>query len=111
MPDNIRFSNPDTIAKPPGYSHVVEVTGPGRIVYFAGQPGVDRVAGSAFPAHWPRASGRIGGLMLFASRRDPAAIYGPPIRYLPIACRYSCCISCSACGMGSFLNTTFWTPF
>jgi hypothetical protein len=28
MPDNIRFSNPDTMEKPPGYSHVVEVTGP-----------------------------------------------------------------------------------
>jgi enamine deaminase RidA (YjgF/YER057c/UK114 family) len=42
MPDNIRFSNPDTIAKPPGYSHVVEATGPGRIVYFAGQLGMDR---------------------------------------------------------------------
>jgi hypothetical protein len=35
MPDNIRFSNPDTMQKPPGYSHVVEVTGPGRTVYFA----------------------------------------------------------------------------
>jgi enamine deaminase RidA (YjgF/YER057c/UK114 family) len=42
MPDNIRFSNPDTIAKSPGYSHVVEVTGPGRLVYFAGQLGMDR---------------------------------------------------------------------
>jgi enamine deaminase RidA (YjgF/YER057c/UK114 family) len=42
MPDNIRFSNPETIAKPPGYSHVVEVTGPGRTVYFAGQLGVDK---------------------------------------------------------------------
>ena len=42
MPDNIRFSNPETIAKPPGYSHVVEVTGPGRTVYFAGQLGIDR---------------------------------------------------------------------
>ena len=42
MPDNIRFSNPDAIAKPPGYSHVVEVTGPGRLVYFAGQLGLDR---------------------------------------------------------------------
>jgi hypothetical protein len=30
MPDNLRFSNPDAIAKPPGYSHVVEVIGPGR---------------------------------------------------------------------------------
>ena len=42
MPNNIRFSNPDTIAKPPGYSHVVEMTGPGRPVYFAGQLGMDR---------------------------------------------------------------------
>ena len=37
MPNNLRFSNPDAIAKPPGYSHVVEVIGPGRLVYFAGQ--------------------------------------------------------------------------
>jgi hypothetical protein len=32
MPDHIRFSNPDTMQKPPGqppgYSHVVEGTGP-----------------------------------------------------------------------------------
>ena len=42
MPDNIRFSNPDTIQNPPGYSHVVEVTGPGRTVYFAGQLGIDK---------------------------------------------------------------------
>jgi len=42
MPDNIRFSNPDTMQKPPGYSHVVEVNGPGRTVYFAGQLGIDK---------------------------------------------------------------------
>jgi enamine deaminase RidA (YjgF/YER057c/UK114 family) len=42
MPDNIRFSNPDTMQKPPGYSHVVAVTGPGRTVYFAGQLGIDK---------------------------------------------------------------------
>jgi enamine deaminase RidA (YjgF/YER057c/UK114 family) len=42
MPDNLRFFNPDTIAKPPGYSHVVEMTGPGRTVYFAGQLGMDK---------------------------------------------------------------------
>jgi len=42
MADNIRFSNPDTMQKPPGYSHVVEVTGPGRTVYFAGQLGIDK---------------------------------------------------------------------
>ena len=36
-----RFINPATISKPPGYTHVVEITGPGRIVYIAGQLGLD----------------------------------------------------------------------
>ncbi|MEW6449628.1 MAG: RidA family protein [Pseudomonadota bacterium] len=35
-----RFMNPETIAKPGGYSHVVETVGPGRIVYIAGQLGL-----------------------------------------------------------------------
>ena len=39
---NTRFINPPAIAKPPGYTHVVEVTGPGRIVYIAGQLGLDQ---------------------------------------------------------------------
>jgi enamine deaminase RidA (YjgF/YER057c/UK114 family) len=38
---NTRFINPPTMAKPPGYTHVVEVTGPGRTVYLAGQLGLD----------------------------------------------------------------------
>ena len=42
MSSNIRFLNPDAIPKPGGYSHVVEVTGPGRIVYIAGQLGFGR---------------------------------------------------------------------
>jgi enamine deaminase RidA (YjgF/YER057c/UK114 family) len=37
----IQHLNPATIAKPPGYTHVVEVTGPGRTVYLAGQLGLD----------------------------------------------------------------------
>jgi len=37
-----RFINPDALSKPPGYSHVVEASAPGRIVYIAGQLGVDR---------------------------------------------------------------------
>jgi enamine deaminase RidA (YjgF/YER057c/UK114 family) len=37
-----RFINPQTLGKPPGYTHVVEATAPGRIVYIAGQLGVDR---------------------------------------------------------------------
>ena len=42
MSANIRFLNPETLSKPPGYSHVVEVTRPGRTVYIAGQLGVGR---------------------------------------------------------------------
>jgi enamine deaminase RidA (YjgF/YER057c/UK114 family) len=38
----LRHLNPQTLSKPPGYSHVVEVTGPGRTVYIAGQIGLDR---------------------------------------------------------------------
>src|SRR5262245_59423383 len=44
-----RFINPPSISKPPGYTHVVEATTPGRIVYIAGQLGLDvqgKVAGA-----------------------------------------------------------------
>ena len=40
MADILRFQNPAGIAKPGGYTHVVEATGPGRIVYIAGQLGL-----------------------------------------------------------------------
>jgi enamine deaminase RidA (YjgF/YER057c/UK114 family) len=40
MPANARFLNPSTLAKPPGYSYVVD-TGPGRTIYIAGQLGLD----------------------------------------------------------------------
>jgi enamine deaminase RidA (YjgF/YER057c/UK114 family) len=40
MASNTRFMNPSAIAKPGGYSHVVEITGPARIVYIAGQLGL-----------------------------------------------------------------------
>lgn len=40
MAGTVRFSNPSTLAKPPGYSYVVEATG-GRTIWFAGQLGVD----------------------------------------------------------------------
>jgi enamine deaminase RidA (YjgF/YER057c/UK114 family) len=36
-----RFINPPALRKPPGYTHVVEVTASARIVYIAGQLGVD----------------------------------------------------------------------
>jgi len=37
-----RYLNPPALFRPPGYSHVVEVTGPGRTIYIAGQVGIDR---------------------------------------------------------------------
>jgi enamine deaminase RidA (YjgF/YER057c/UK114 family) len=39
---SVRYLNPKSILTPPGYTHVVEVTGPGRTVYIAGQVGVDK---------------------------------------------------------------------
>jgi enamine deaminase RidA (YjgF/YER057c/UK114 family) len=38
---HVRYINPPAIAKPPGYTHVVEVSGPVRTVYIAGQLGYD----------------------------------------------------------------------
>ena len=38
----IRFINPQALGRPPGYTHVVEVTAPARIVYVAGQLGINR---------------------------------------------------------------------
>jgi len=46
----LNFYNPKTISKPPGYTHVVEAIGPGRIIYLAGQLGLDvggKVVGQA----------------------------------------------------------------
>ena len=40
-PSHLRFINPNGIGKPNGYSHVVEMTGPGRTIYIAGQLGYD----------------------------------------------------------------------
>jgi enamine deaminase RidA (YjgF/YER057c/UK114 family) len=37
-----RFINPPELSKPPGYTHVVEATAPARLVYIAGQLGLDR---------------------------------------------------------------------
>jgi enamine deaminase RidA (YjgF/YER057c/UK114 family) len=38
---DIRFINPETLAKPPSYTHVVEVVGPCRTVHISGQLGTD----------------------------------------------------------------------
>ena len=40
-PANVRFSNPPGLSSPPTYSHVVEVNGPHRAIYIAGQTGAD----------------------------------------------------------------------
>ena len=40
-PGNLRFSNPAGMSSPPTYSHVVEVNGPHRTIYIAGQTGAD----------------------------------------------------------------------
>jgi enamine deaminase RidA (YjgF/YER057c/UK114 family) len=36
---NLRFFNPETSFKNPGFTHAVEAIGPGRLVYIAGQQG------------------------------------------------------------------------
>ena len=38
---SVRYINPSTMAKPPGYTHLVEVNGPGRTINIAGQLGYD----------------------------------------------------------------------
>ncbi len=51
-----KFLNPDTIAKPVGYTHVVEPM-PGRIVFISGQLGLDtenKIVGSDFRAQAER---------------------------------------------------------
>ena len=40
-PGGLRFLNPPTSFKNPGFNHAVEATGPGRILYIAGQQGRD----------------------------------------------------------------------
>jgi len=60
-----RFLNPKTLAPPPGYTYVVETTGPGRTVYIAGQLGLDldnRLVGAAgdFRAQCERAFENLG---------------------------------------------------
>jgi len=42
MSSSLRFLSPPTLSKPSGYSHVVELIGPGRIIYIAGQVPLDR---------------------------------------------------------------------
>jgi enamine deaminase RidA (YjgF/YER057c/UK114 family) len=45
---NVRFVQPDTIFKTATYTHVVEIVGPGRLIYTSGEQGRDR--DGKFPA-------------------------------------------------------------
>jgi len=38
----VKRSNPPALSKPTGYTHVVEVNGPGKTVYIAGQIAIDK---------------------------------------------------------------------
>ncbi len=42
MAAKTRFINPDTMSQPSGFSQVVEVRGPGRMIFISGQLGVAR---------------------------------------------------------------------
>src|SRR5260370_29952266 len=38
----VNRANPPTISKPTGYTHIVEVTGPGKTIYISGQIALDK---------------------------------------------------------------------
>ena len=38
----VKRSNPPTLSKPTGYTHIVEVNGPGRTIYISGQISLDK---------------------------------------------------------------------
>ena len=38
----MKRTNPPTLSRPTGYTHVVEVTGPGKTIYIAGQVALDK---------------------------------------------------------------------
>jgi enamine deaminase RidA (YjgF/YER057c/UK114 family) len=60
-----KFINPETIAKPTGYTHVVEVSGPGRTVYVSGQIGLkpDGTLAKGFRAQAEQAFGNLEAAM------------------------------------------------
>ena len=52
MAANVRFINPKTMAKPPGYTYVVEATGPNRLIFHRrpARPRYSTINWSARPA-------------------------------------------------------------
>ena len=57
MSDTVRRLNPPTMEKPPGYTHIVEVTGPVRTIYISGQIAYDK-------------DGKVVGVRMFGIRPD-----------------------------------------
>src|SRR5271163_4112819 len=48
---SVRYANPLSMHKPPGYTHVVVATGPGQTIYLSGQVGITpdgKLAGADF---------------------------------------------------------------
>jgi enamine deaminase RidA (YjgF/YER057c/UK114 family) len=71
-----RFINPQGLSKPPGYTHVVEATAPARLVYIAGQLGVDsdgKVSSSDF---------RLHALQTFENLKTALAAVGAEFRHV-----------------------------
>ena len=46
----VKRTNPPALSKPTGYTHVVEVTGPAKTIYIAGQIALDKDGKSSAPA-------------------------------------------------------------
>jgi enamine deaminase RidA (YjgF/YER057c/UK114 family) len=71
-----RFINPQGLSKPPGYTHVVEATAPARLVYIAGQLGVDsdgKVGSSDF---------RLQAVQTFENLKTALAAVGAEFRHV-----------------------------
>ena len=86
-PAEIKFLNPPTLAKPPGYSHVVEVSG-GRMIFIAGQTssGADGVAAGDFASQAEQAfanlAAALAGVRCTAANLVKLTIYLRDIRKL-----------------------------
>jgi enamine deaminase RidA (YjgF/YER057c/UK114 family) len=58
MKTKVRFINPTTLAKPPGYTHVVEVRG-GRTIYISGQIALDSSGNIVGPGDFPAQAAQV----------------------------------------------------
>ena len=82
---NLRFLNPPTSFKNPGFNHAVEAIGPGRILYIAGQQGRDidnkivgapgGAGGAGLPQH--QGCARRGRRRLRACRKTLPLLHRP----------------------------------